>query len=154
MNKMSILLAAVATVAIASVSQALPHDLPTLNQSSRGKVGIGEDVLIGGAIVKDSSARIIIRALGPTIARFVRNHLKNPMLDVFDERGRLLVEQRSYLENSPANLAVLREKGLTPTSPNEAAVVLTVSQGRYTAVVRGENNTQGVALVEFYLANP
>jgi len=33
-------------------------------------------------------------------------------------------------------------------------VALTVGEGAYTAIVRGVNNTTGVALVEAYFGNP
>jgi hypothetical protein len=39
---------------------------------------------------------------------------------------------------------------LPPTSDREAAIVATLPPGAYTAVVRGKDNTTGVALVEGY----
>jgi hypothetical protein len=37
-----------------------------------------------------------------------------------------------------------------PTRDEESAIVRTLAPGNYTAVVRGMNNTTGVALVEVY----
>ncbi len=40
--------------------------------------------------------------------------------------------------------------GLQPTQDKESAIVATLDPGLYTAIVRGVNNTTGVALVEVY----
>jgi len=38
-----------------------------------------------------------------------------------------------------------------PTDPRESAIVAPLNPGDYTAIVRGKNNTTGVALVEAYV---
>ena len=43
--------------------------------------------------------------------------------------------------------------GLAPTNDAESAIVETLLPGNYTAIVRGKNNTMGVALVEAYGLN-
>ncbi|HMG05698.1 MAG TPA: hypothetical protein VK581_09560, partial [Chthoniobacterales bacterium] len=40
--------------------------------------------------------------------------------------------------------------GLAPTDDAESAIDVTLAPGAYTAVVRGKNNTSGVALIELY----
>jgi hypothetical protein len=40
--------------------------------------------------------------------------------------------------------------GFAPGDGRECAIVTTLTAGNYTAVVRGANNTTGVALVEAY----
>jgi hypothetical protein len=40
--------------------------------------------------------------------------------------------------------------GLQPPDDRESALVQTVAPGSYTAIVRGNGNTTGVALVEVY----
>jgi hypothetical protein len=40
--------------------------------------------------------------------------------------------------------------GLAPTDDSESAIDATLAPGAYTAVVRGKNNTSGVALIELY----
>jgi hypothetical protein len=39
---------------------------------------------------------------------------------------------------------------LAPTNDLESAIVATLAPGNYTAIVRGKNDTIGVALVEVY----
>ena len=46
--------------------------------------------------------------------------------------------------------AAIQATGLAPTDPRESAVLAVLTQGGYTAVVSGKNNTTGVALVEAY----
>ena len=40
--------------------------------------------------------------------------------------------------------------GLAPADDAESAIVATLAAGSYTAIVRGSNNTTGVALIEIY----
>jgi len=43
--------------------------------------------------------------------------------------------------------------GLAPDNDSDSAIVVTLPPGNYTAIVRGKNNTSGVALVEVYDLN-
>src|SRR6202023_1021245 len=51
---------------------------------------------------------------------------------------------------SSAQVSEIRASGLAPTNPLESAIVATLQPGSYTAIVRGANNTTGIALVECY----
>jgi hypothetical protein len=42
------------------------------------------------------------------------------------------------------------DSGHAPTQPSESAIIADLPPGNYTAIVRGVNNTTGVALVEVY----
>jgi hypothetical protein len=42
------------------------------------------------------------------------------------------------------------DPGLTPTNDAESAIIKSLAPGNYTAVVRGKDDTTGVALVEVY----
>jgi hypothetical protein len=42
------------------------------------------------------------------------------------------------------------DSGYAPPKDAEAAILATLQPGNYTAIVRGNNNTTGVALVEVY----
>jgi hypothetical protein len=53
--------------------------------------------------------------------------------------------------DNPNTVAELQKYGLTPSSDRESAVVFSPGNGRnFTAVVRGKNNSSGIAVVEFY----
>ena len=52
--------------------------------------------------------------------------------------------------DDPAQEAAILATGLAPTNNLESAIDVTVNPGAYTAIVRGKNNTTGVALIEVY----
>ena len=47
----------------------------------------------------------------------------------------------------------IQNSGRAPTAASESAIVANLQPGNYTAIVRGVNNTVGVALVEVYDLN-
>jgi hypothetical protein len=46
--------------------------------------------------------------------------------------------------------ATVQNSGYAPPKETEAAILATLQPGNYTVIVRGMNNTTGVALVEVY----
>jgi hypothetical protein len=48
----------------------------------------------------------------------------------------------------------IRNSGYAPGDGRESAIIAELPAGNYTAIVRGVNNTTGVALVEVYDLNP
>lgn len=116
------------------------------NISSRGFVGTGNDVLIGGIIVRGVSAQpIVFRAIGPDVG--VSDALSDPTLDIHDGNGALIGANDNWRSNQEAELAA---SGLAPGSDLDAAIIATLPLGDYTAVVRGASGATGVALVEAF----
>lgn len=120
------------------------------NISTRMKVGLNDDVLIGGFIVKGSQPkRMIIRASGPSLtAGGVAGAMGDPVLELHDGTGRIIAQNDNWRTGGQA--AEIIATGVAPAQPEESAVVASFAPGNYTAIVRGSNNTQGVALVEGY----
>jgi len=117
--------------------------------STRGFVGTGDNVLIGGLIIGNGEQPlIVVRAIGPTLGSFgITQPLQDPTLEVRDANGGLISFENDWQDNTPTAVkAVL----LQPQDSREAAVVLSLPAGNYTAIVRGKNGTTGVALVEAY----
>lgn len=147
---------AVLALALASANAGVQNTkTQSLNESARGFAGQGDKVLIGGIIVKGKdTVRVVIRAIGPELNGFgLSPVLQNPTLELHGHDGALLLKQDSHLENSPADAQEIADAGLTPTSVNECAIVVTLEPGNYTAIVRGVNGTTGIALVEVYALN-
>jgi hypothetical protein len=119
-----------------------------VNISTRGAVGTGDNVLIGGLIVRgDAAARVVARAIGPDLsARGVPDALQDPTLELRDASGNLVAENDNWRENQSEEIP----PGLQPGDDRDAALVVTVAPGPYTAIVRGKGANTGVALVEFY----
>ncbi len=127
-----------------------PNAARILNFSTRGFVQTGNNVLIGGFIVTGASPKqVILRALGPTLGQFnVPNALANPVLDLYDARSVLITSNDNW--GSAPNAAAISASGFAPPNSLESAILTTLSPGNYTAIVRGANNSSGVALVEGY----
>ena len=126
-------------------------DSQLANISTRGPVGTGDDVMIGGLIVGPTglgSSKIAVRAIGPTLTHVgIKGALENPMLDLVNSNGVVLRSNNNWKD---AQRTEIEAVGLQPGDDRESALVETVAAGNYTAIVRGEGNTTGVGLVEVY----
>ena len=119
------------------------------NISTRGSVGTGDDVMIGGVIVAgEGDATLLLRARGPSLTDFgVAGALGDPSMELFDATGSLLESNDNWQTHSRAGEV---PASLQPTNANESAIVRTVAPGAYTAVVRGVGETTGVGIVEVF----
>ena len=127
-----------------------------MNVSTRGRVGVRDEVLIGGLIVTGGDSKtVIVRALGPSLgtgAHPLAGALVNPVLELHDGSGNLLSSNDDWV-NSPQHSAIVAS-GLAPPNSLESAILTTLSPGNYTAIVRGANTTTGLGLVEVYDLDP
>lgn len=120
------------------------------NVSTRGNVGTGDDVLIGGFIITGTDAKqVVIRAVGPSIVG-VTGLLADPFLELHDSTGALITSNDNWGDLSTDDQTVLTDNDLAPLDPAESALVMTLDPGNYTAIVRGVGDTTGIALVEIY----
>ena len=140
-----------------------PHTPPTPiselgNISTRAFVQTGDNVVIGGFIVQGSQPkRVIIRAIGPDLSRYgVPNPLFNPTLELHDATGALIASNDNWVRTIIGGIITanqfrdILDSGYAPTDLSESAIIAELPPGNYTAIVRGVNNTTGVALVEVY----
>ncbi|MEO5856729.1 MAG: hypothetical protein ABIR21_11830 [Chthoniobacterales bacterium] len=120
------------------------------NLSARSFVGMNDQVLIGGLIVRSVSQRLLLRALGPSLAaQGVSGGLANPTLEFRDANGALRAANDNW-QDAP-NRNEITATGIAPNDTREAAILLVPGPGSFTAVVRGAGETTGVALLEAYL---
>jgi hypothetical protein len=125
------------------------------NISTRGFVEAGDNIMIGGLIVgggngPDSAAseKVVVRGIGPSLTQSgVTNALQDPTLELHDGNGTLFASNDNWKDTQQADI---QATGLAPTDDRESAILAIVIQGNYTAILRGKNNTTGVALVEAY----
>jgi hypothetical protein len=122
-----------------------------VNISSRGLVGSADNVLIGGIIVGPSGStgsRMLVRAIGPSLARFgINNPLLDPTLELRNKDGVLIASNDNWKDTQQATIQATKAP---PSDIRESALVFTAAPGNYTAIVRGRNDATGVALVEVY----
>ena len=136
-----------------------PSPVPALllNLSTRLEIpppALGEDVtsLIGGFIVGGNSGRkILMRALGPSLANFGLIPLADPTLELHDATGAIIASNDNWMDTQEADIL---DTGLAPTNALESAILMVLPPGAYTATVQGNNlgpgATSGTALVEVY----
>lgn len=119
------------------------------NLSTRVQVGAANNVAIAGFIVASNSPKqIVVRGLGPSLqSAGVQGALSDPVLELYDSAGRLLVSNNDWEESQGQ---ALRDVNLAPPDALESAILATLAPGAYTAVVRGNGPSAGVALVEVY----
>jgi hypothetical protein len=119
------------------------------NISSRGQVGTGNNVMIGGFVCGVADTRVIVRALGPTLTQFgVTGALADPILGLFDANGNPIASNDGWQQSSQA--AQIQSTGFAPPNALEPAIISTRPPGNTTAVITGKNGTTGVALLEVY----
>jgi hypothetical protein len=124
--------------------------VPIINISTRGKVGTGGDVMIGGFVVYGSPLTVVVTAKGPSLAQFgVPNTLPDPTLTLVRIADGAVV---AFNDNwgTAQNAGDLQASGFAPSNPLEAAVLITLAPGAYTAIVNGVNNATGIGIVEVY----
>jgi hypothetical protein len=124
------------------------------NVATRGLVGSGNNVLIGGFIVLDDSftnqsQNILVRGIGPSLgAAGVANTLQDPNIALHDSQGTLIVANDDW--GTSAEAAALALSGLAPSHPKESAILRTLAPGAYTVVLSGVGGGTGVGNVEAY----
>jgi len=151
----------IAIIALALAGASLQaHEL-----STRGNVGTNDNVMIGGLIISDNDcdqygpdgkervAAFVIRVLGPTLCAAGLNIdqvLADPQIAFYDQNGTLIGGQMDYTENDVATQQVIFDHGLAPQDIREVALYVKVPPGFYTAIVSGQNETTGIAILEAY----
>ena len=129
-----------------------PGDL--VNISTRAAVGTGDEVMIGGFIIRNGPKRVLVQAQGPELATGanpIANALADPMLTVTNSDGMELMGNDNWEDIQGQD--IIDAWGGSPNlaaGSLSAAAILTLNPGSYTAIVRGKNETTGVALVEVY----
>ena len=132
------------------------------NISTRSFVQTGENVMIGGFIVQGTGPkRVIIRAIGPELTQYgIANALANPRLELHNRTGALIGSNDDWQTTilggviTTNQVSEIQNSGHPPTAASESAIIANLQPGNYTAIVRGVNNTTGVALVEVYDLSP
>lgn len=135
-----------------------------INLSTRGFVDTGDAVLVAGFVVQGNTPkRVLVRGIGPALAGFgVTGALSDSTVKVF--RGGVLVAQNDDWSTpqsvpdgaAPSSGADVAAAGAAtgafnlPAGSKDAALVVMLVPGAYSAVVSGAGNATGAGLVEVY----
>jgi len=122
-----------------------------VNVSARNVVGTGDNVMIAGFVVNGTIAKtLLIRAVGPTLAAFgVTGTLVDPKLEIYNSSTAKIVENDNWSATLSATFGSVGAFGLGANS-RDAALLVTLMPGSYSALVSGVANGTGEALVEVY----
>ena len=130
-----------------------------VNISTRGEVEGGRYGLIGGFVITGSvPKKVLIRGVGPTLGNYgVSSALKNPvlLLDLHESGQSLEIAQNDDWGAAPGP-ALIREASVRAGSfpllegDKDAAILVWLKPGVYTATVMAEVGDQGIALIEVY----
>ena len=123
-------------------------DAQLLNLSTRMDVKTGDNVLIGGFIVTGNAAKkVIVRAIGPSLAPALDGALADPVLELHAANGDLITSNDNWKDTQQSEIEAT---GIPPQNDLESAIVATLDPDAYTAILSGKNTTSGLALVEVY----
>ncbi|PYI87612.1 MAG: hypothetical protein DMF03_12990 [Verrucomicrobia bacterium] len=118
------------------------------NISTRALVQTGNNVLIGGFVISDSSPKqVLVRAIGPSLPSVIPNLMQDPMVSLHDSTTMEIASNDNWQSDPNASQIPMQ---LQPHDPRESAILTTLQPGAYTAIVSGKGGTTGVALVEVY----
>src|SRR5262249_6251352 len=114
--------------------------------------------MIGGFMVQGiQPKKVIIRAIGPELTQYgVHDALANPTLELHDSTDALIASNDNWQTTIIGGIITshqvvdIRNSGHAPGNPLESAIIADLPPGNYTAIVRGVNNTTGVALAQVY----
>jgi hypothetical protein len=129
-----------------------------VNLSSRAQVGTGTNLLIAGFVVGGSTSEtVLIRGSGPALTPFgVPGTLTDPQLQLFrsnaDGTSTLLQSNSGWGGSAQiaATAAAVGAFSWGSTATQDAAILVTLPPGSYTAEVSGLGGDSGVALIEVY----
>ena len=116
-------------------------------------------MLIAGFVISGNVPKhVLVRAVGPTLAEVAVHHpLPDPRLTLFrfnpDTGQSLVVALNDDWDNALAITTAESTVGASPQLPvdsKDAALLLTLQPGIYTAQVSGVAGATGVSLVEVY----
>ena len=110
--------------------------------------------MIGGFIVGAGlgnngagSARVVVRAIGPSLTQFgVPNALDDPTLELHDNAA-VISANDDWKQTQQSDIEAT---GLPPTDDRESAILRWVPPTPYTAVLRGKDSSTGIGLLEIY----
>ena len=119
------------------------------NISTRGQVATGDNVMIGGFIIKGPpSVNVIVRGIGPSLASRLPRALPDTSLELHNANGALMQSNTGWM-NSPDSPQI-SSSGLAPTNAAESAIIAGLAPGNYTAILRSPSNSTGIGLIEVY----
>ena len=142
-----------AALAVATASVLGAQSPRLVNLSTLARAGTGTNVIVSGFVIGPGSGdTVLIRAVGPSLAKAPFNQsgvLPDPVLTLFNSNSVPIAVNGAWNAADAATMNSVYAFPLTPGS-KDAAIVITLQPGSYTAQVAGASGDSGTALVEVY----
>jgi hypothetical protein len=143
---------ALAEIYDASVNPAA-EDQRLISIASRGTVTAGDGALIGGFVVTGNAPKtLLIRGVGPALTGFgVAGALADPALTIYQD-SKVITTNEGWANSAAIATAAIQTGAFAlPSGSKDAAVLITLNPGAYSAQVKSAKNaSSGVALIEIY----
>jgi hypothetical protein len=127
------------------------------NISNRALSGSGDNASICGFVVKNAATFLLIRAVGPGLAKFgVIGYATGTSFDVVDANGITVTSGGAFADYTPVEQANINTKYLAlgafplPTNSADSFTYLCLNPGNYTVVARSTGSSPGIILTEIY----
>jgi glucose/arabinose dehydrogenase/mono/diheme cytochrome c family protein len=127
-----------------------------INLAARALAGVDSETLTSGIVVSGGSKKVLIRAIGPSLAQFgVPNPLSEPTLTLRGLGSEAVIGNNVRWGGTPSMRAAFASTGAFPLADDsrDAALLVTLSPGAYTVQATSSDRTTGVALIETYDAD-
>ncbi len=126
--------------------------------STRGRAGTGDNIMIAGFVVTGTTPlTVLIRAVGPGLAGLgVSGALADSRLDLYRGSTKMLSSDNWGSEPGASAIAATAARlgdFSLPSNGKDAALLVTLDPGLYTAMVGSTDGSTGVALAEVYDAS-
>jgi hypothetical protein len=144
-------------ITVGGLAVTAPDPQRLVNISTRAQVLTGNDVMIAGFVISGGSKTVAIVATGPSLAAFgIANPLANPMITLVRSSDQVTIASNDDWQlGCPSGFACaspsqLGASGFAPSNALEAAILITLPPGAYTAIVQGVGGGTGVAVTGVY----
>ena len=136
--------------AVRGLALIAPDPPRLVNIATRAQILTGDNVMIAGFVIHGGNKSVAIVATGPSLAAFgIANPLANPMITLVRSSDQVVMASNDDWQTD-ANAAALLAAGFAPTNALEAAVLVNLAPGAYTAIIQGVGGGTGIAVAGVY----
>ncbi len=126
-----------------------------INLSTRGFAGTGDKALFGGFVIQGPGPKtLLVRAIGSGLGPYIGPDFKlatYPQLLIYDSKHNVLATNKVWRTSDAAFVSTIASQvGAFAPADDDAALVITVEPGLYSAVIDTGLGTAGLALFEIY----
>jgi hypothetical protein len=122
---------------------------PTVTNMSVRSLIAGDHVLTADVAVTGLAAQtVLFRAIGPDlVSQGVTFVMRNPALTLYDDHWNIIAANVYWKSNQQR---AIESTGLAPGDSRDAAVLANLQPGQYHVIVRGWDDSIGIAQLEAY----